>query len=267
MKKQFQFLAILLVVLVSFSSCEFVRPNYAGVLMENYGKSGKEDFSLQSGKVWTAAPGTELFQVPLYDQRAFFEDVLNLKASDGTEFTAKPKYSYKVIRDRAVDIVFNNKHITSGEEFMKSLEDNILEAVMYDIIKEQSKGYDPASLMAVGGTLKFEKHVEKIIEEAFSARGLMLITFEANIDFEDKVKNKITTGNEVNANIATLDKQIIEQRKKNEYEELKAEALRIRSRGLTPEILEEMRIKAWEKGGSKVPYSVGSTSPFLFNIK
>ena len=57
------FMALLVLV-----SCERVAPNYAGVLMENYGKQGKEDFKVVSGKVSTWEWGTELFQVPLFDQ-------------------------------------------------------------------------------------------------------------------------------------------------------------------------------------------------------
>lgn len=85
-------------ILVIAISCERVAPNYVGVLMENFGKEGKSDFSLQKGRVNTMAPGTELFQVPLWEQRASFDDrVLHLKAADNTEFTAQPVYSYKVI--------------------------------------------------------------------------------------------------------------------------------------------------------------------------
>lgn len=58
---------ILLVAIVALSSCERVAPNYYGVLMENYGKSGKEDYSKQQGSVNTLGPGTELFQVPAFE--------------------------------------------------------------------------------------------------------------------------------------------------------------------------------------------------------
>ena len=61
-------LLLLLVGVLTFTSCEYVQPNYAGVLQENYGKSGKSDFTLQSGKVWVVYPGTVLFQVPLWEQ-------------------------------------------------------------------------------------------------------------------------------------------------------------------------------------------------------
>lgn len=81
-------LTMVCMTLVMFVSCERVAPNYAGVLMENYGKQGKEDFKIVSGKVSTWELGTELFQVPLFDQRGEFAEAVTLKAADNTEFKA-----------------------------------------------------------------------------------------------------------------------------------------------------------------------------------
>ncbi len=64
MKRKIDFLIVALFAVVLFASCERVAPNYAGVLMENYGKQGKEDFKIVAGKVSTWELGTELFQVP-----------------------------------------------------------------------------------------------------------------------------------------------------------------------------------------------------------
>lgn len=84
MKRKIDFLIVALFAVVLFASCERVAPNYAGVLMENYGKQGKEDFKIVAGKVSTWELGTELFQVPLFDQRGEFSDPVTLKAADKT---------------------------------------------------------------------------------------------------------------------------------------------------------------------------------------
>lgn len=228
------------------ASCQRVAPNYAGVLMENYGKSGKEDFSVVVGRVWTAAPGTELFQVPLFDQRGQFDQPSHLKAADNTEFTVQPMYTYRVIKNRAIDIVFDNKHIGSGDGFMLSIEDNILEPRIRDLIKEESRRYKTEELMADGGSLKFEKAIEKIIEKEFEKRGLQLISFSCQLDFAKAVKEKIENRNEVNTNLSVLDQQIEEQKKRNELEELKTQQAIIRSRGLTREILYSQFIEKWD---------------------
>ena len=212
--KNFKFLMFALLAVVAFSSCERVAPNFVGVLMEDWGKNGKSDFTIVQGRVSTLAPGTELFQVPLFDQRGQWDEPMHLKAADNTEFTAKPTYSYKVIRERAIDIVFDNKHIGSGEGFMRSLEDNILEPRIRDLIKEESRKYKTDSLMADGGSLMFEKRVEKIVEEEFEKRGLQLISFSSQLEFSQKVKDKIDSRNEVNTNLSVLDQQIAEQKKR-----------------------------------------------------
>lgn len=241
-----------LAAIAMFTSCQRVAPNYAGVLMENFGKDGKSDFRIVTGRVNTAEAGTELFQVPLFDQRGEFAEAVTLKAADNTEFSARPTYSYKVMKERAIDIVFDNKHIDrvssdNGKDgFMSSLEDNILEPRIYDLIKEESRKYKTDSLMADGGSLIFEKRLEQIVESEFAKRGLQLLTFSAQLEFSTKVREKIDNRNEVNTNISVLDQQIAEQRKRNELEQLKTEQALIKSRGLTKEILQQQFIEKWD---------------------
>jgi hypothetical protein len=250
--KNIKFIIIALFSIITFSSCERVAPNYYGVLMENYGKSGKDDYSRQQGRVNTLSPGTELFQVPAFEQRAEFanEDgtkkVLQLKAADNTAFTANPLYSYKAMEGKVVDLVFQNARLGSGGDFMTNLENNILEPHIYDIIKEESRKYSTDSLMADGGSLKFEVVVQDLVSKSFEAKGLELVTFSANLDFSDKVKAKIDTRNEVNSNVTVIDQQIIEQKKKNELEALKTEQNLIRSRGITQQLLQEQFIDKWD---------------------
>jgi hypothetical protein len=264
---------VLLLVLgiVLLTSCERVAPNYYGVLMENYGKNGKSDYTRQQGRVSTISPGTELFQVPGWEQRAQFTDdtgrekVLKIKAADNTAFTSKPLYSYKVIENKVVDVVFQNARLGSGSDFMLALEDNVLEPRIYDIIKEASRSYTTDQLMANSGSLKFEKYVQEIILAEFEKSGLQLISFSLNLDFSKKVKAKIDSRNEVNTNISVLDQQIAEQKKRNELEALKTEQALIRSKGLTPEILQERAIRRWN---GVLPSTYSSASlPFVKNIK
>lgn len=256
---------LLSVGLMLFASCERVAPNYQGVLMSNYGQNGKSDFEPKLGRVNIMAPGTELFQVPLFDQRAGFESAMTLKAADNTEFKSKPSYSYAVIAEKAVDVVFQNKQLGSGDDFMKTLEDNILEPKIYDIMKEASRTFPTDSLMATGGSLKYEKYVEDLVTKEFESRGLKLKTFSSQLEFSDKVTAKIDNRNEVNTNISVLDQQIAEQKKKNELAELQANEAIIRSKGLTPEILQEQAIAKWN-GVVPSTYS-GNGIPFIKSIK
>ena len=246
MKTKIKFMLVALMATVIFSSCERVAPNYAGVLMENYGKKGKNDFKIVSGKVSTWEWGTELFQVPLFEQRGGFQRAVTLKAADNTEFEATPLYSYRVIKDKAIDVVFDNKHIGNGDGFMRSLEDNILEPRIYDLIKEESRKYKTDTLMADGGSLAFEKQLEDIVRAEFKERGLDLKSFSAQLEFSKRVREKIDNRNEVNTNISVIDQKIEEQKKQNELERLKTEQALITSKGLTKEILYKQFIDKWD---------------------
>ena len=239
-------LLIAVLGIVTLTSCERVAPNYQGVLMENYGKNGKSDFTLQKGRVTTFWAGTELFQVPLFEQRAKFENPLHLKASDNTAFSSSPTYSYSVIESRAVDVVFQNKQLGDGDDFMKALENNILETKIYDIMKEESRKYTTDILMANGGSLMFEERVQKLVEKEFETKGLKLITYSSQLEFSEKVTAKIDSRNEVNTNISVIDQKIAEQKKINELEKLKTEQNQIRSAGITPQLLQEKFIQKWD---------------------
>ena len=255
-----------LALVVLLASCERVAPNYYGVLMENYGKNGKDDYVAQQGRVNVMSPGTELFQVPAFEQRADFEDrVLRLKAADNTEFTAKPLYSYKVMKSKVVDLVFQNSRLGSGDDFMKALEDNVLEPHVYDLIKEESRKYVTDTLMANGGSLRFEDVVQRLVKKSFEEKGLELVTFSCNLDFSEKVKAKIDNRNEVNTNITVLDQQIAEQRKRNELAELQTQENIIKSRGITQELLQQQAIQKWN-GVLPATWS-GSGLPFVKAIK
>lgn len=268
--KKLASILVLALVTIAFIGCERVAPNYYGVLMENYGKNGKDDYVKQQGRVSTLAPGTELFQVPAWEQRGQFTDdegrdrILQVKAADNTAFTSKPLYSYKVIEAKVIDVVFQNSRLGSGDDFMLALQDNVLEPRIYDIIKEASRSYTTEQLMANGGSLKFEKYVQDIVAKEFDKSGLKLISFSLNLDFSKKVKAKIDSRNEVNTNISVLDQQIAEQKKRNELEALKTEQNKIRSAGITPQILQEQAIRKWN---GKLPstYSGGSL-PFVKTV-
>jgi hypothetical protein len=254
--------ALFLATGVLISSCgTLVEPNYGGVLMQNYGKNGKSDFTEVSGRVSTWGMGTELYQVPMWEQRGQVDDTLHLISADNNEIEAYPKYSYQVTKGRLVDIVFDNRQLGRGKDFLVSVESNSLEPRIYDIIKEESRKYITDTLMSIGGALKFEKDCEALVRKAFEEKGLKLLTFVAQLKYSDKVREKIDQRLEVNTNVSVLDQQIIEQKKKNELEELRTQFILIQNKALTPEYLEKMKIEKWD--GHFPTYYSGNGLPMI----
>ena len=243
--------------ILMFTACTNTKPQYISVQMKDWGKNGKSDFTIQTGQVATWMPGTELYQIPLWEQRGTFEKELHLKSADNTEFISRPVYSFKVIKERAIDVVFENKQLEG--DFMVALQDNILETKVYDLMKEESRKYVTDTLMANGGSLRFEERIQEIVRQEFNKKGIELLNFSCQLDFSDKVKAKIDTRNETNTNISLIDQQIIEQRKKNELAELQTQEMLIRARGLTSQLLQQQFIEKWD--GHTAIY--GMSLPFI----
>lgn len=258
------------VLLGLLSSCSKVPPNYTGVLMENYGKNGKKDFSIQFGRVFTASPGTELFLVPGWTQRANFvtdknaDGLLHLQSSDNGEFTAKPSYSWKAKASSAIDLVFNNSRLDAGDNFAAALENNVIEPLIYDVLKERSQQFSTDSLMATGGKLNFEKYVYNIIFNKLDSIGVFLETYSTNLLGAEKVRQKIEVRNEISTNVTVIDEKIIEQKKQNEFLRLQAEGDKIKSSGITPALLQQQFIEKWD---GKTTLYYGQPPSFMKNIQ
>jgi hypothetical protein len=272
MKKTMKTMIMALSVALFMASCgTVVKPNYGGVLMQNYGKSGKSDYTEQSGRVSTWGWGTELFQVPLWQQRASVEDTLNMQDSKNNVMTCYPKYAYSITKGRLVDVVFNNSQIarensSDGASFLKHIEDNVLEMAIYDIIKEQSRKHLADSLMNNGGSLKFEKECEDIIRKAFADKGFTLEAITIQLTYSNKIMETLDKRLEVSTNVSTLDQEIIQQRKRNELEQLRTDFALIHSKSLTPEILELKRIDKWD-GHYPMYYGVSNLPIPTINTK
>lgn len=269
MKKSITLLFAAAVLLLT--SCgTVVQPNYGGVLMQNYGKSGKTDYSEQSGRVSTWGLGTQLFQVPLWQQRAQVEDTLHMQDAKNNEMKCYPRYAYSVTKGRLVDVVFNNSQIakensSDGARFLVDVENNVLETAIYDIVKEQSRKHVADSLMNNGGSLKFEKECEALIRKVFEDKGFTLEAITIQLTYSSKIMETLDKRLEVSTNVSTLDQEIIQQRKRNELQQLVTEHALIESRALTPEILEKMRIERWD---GHYPMYYGGNLPIpTINVK
>lgn len=119
--KKFKFLLAFLMLSMLTISCSKTNPNYTGVLRENFGRNGKQDFKIVYGRIWTFWPGTTLYEVPQWQQRAGYESRSTLKDGDNTELYVTPKYSYKIIPEKAINVVFNNANLKSGISFSRAL--------------------------------------------------------------------------------------------------------------------------------------------------
>lgn len=236
-----------MLIAISMVSCRTrVQPNHHGVLMENFGKDGKGDYSLVKGRVMDWGRSRQLWQVPAWEQRAKFDSVMHLESSDKTQFTCMPSYSYWIIENKAVDVVFKNAQLDNNN-FLTALENNVLETKLYDVAKDISRKYSTDTLMATGGSMKYENEVRSIIEKKFDSIGVHLESFTLQPQPTKGIQDRIDDKNKLTAELAIVEMEIRKQEKKNELARKEKEYNEIQSQGYTPQILQIKFYEAWQK--------------------
>lgn len=153
-------------VAMLFTACNPVQPNFEGVLMQNYGRNGVQDFSIVTGTQGMLGPGTELYQVPMYEQTADPTQV-TITAKDAGVFTVDPSFTYEAIRGKGIDIVFNYKH-TGFDDNMDNLENMILNPIVINAFREEARNFTTDSLM--DNLNKFESGVQERLRAEFEGK-------------------------------------------------------------------------------------------------
>jgi len=246
MKTKIIYLLLFGLAILTSSCNEWVQPNHAGVMMENYGRDGKNDFHFVKGKVSTYSFGTELFQVPLFEQKGEYGDKLTISSTDNTNYFVSPVYTYRALPNRAIDIVFDYKHLGSGVD-LDQIEDQILDPRIKDVSREISNSLSDDQLMNNGGKLRYEKMCTDTLKRIFEKAGFELITYSSQLSFTDAMVAKIAERNKVEQESQILDKKLANTKKQIELANLDAEANRARSQGVTELLLKERELEIREK--------------------
>ncbi len=240
------------------TACNRVAPNYEGVLMQNYGENGRSDYSSVTGNQGVLGFGSELFQVPMYEQTSDVDSV-DVRSKDGGVFTIDPKYTYQAIRGNGVDIIFNYKHVgaTGDEAMMDNIELKVLSPLALSAYRDIARFYTTDSMMFNMG--EYEQQVQDTLTKLFASKFFTLNSLTSGLKppkstikaIEDRNNAKIRAEqvqNEKQIALMELEKSRIEQ-----------QTNQIKSQGLTREILQERYIDAIRWSNNRIIITDGKT--------
>lgn len=257
---------LLLGIVILFSSCSGcnrVSPNFKGVLMENCGRNGKDDFKEVTGSQGLLGPCTELYQVPLYEQSADPEP-LYITSKDAGSFSVDPSYTYQPIPGKAVDIIFNYKHVLSdsGASLMDNIEVGILNKLVTDTYREIARNYSTDSLM--NNMNMFENSVQDSLNARFNRKYFDLKTLTSGLKPPQSMIDAINSRNVSKEKTKQVENELETARMLLEKARIEAEANKLRGSGLTANVLQEQWIEAIRTTQNKVIITDGKT-PVLLN--
>lgn len=257
MKKQLYLAALLS---VSIISCNRPEPNYEGVLMTDYGRNGIESFKVVTGAQGPLWPGSELYEVPMFEDKGDCDPV-KVSARDAGIFTVDPSYTYQASRGKGPNIILSYKHLGTGDAFFDNIEVNVLNKIVTDAFREKARFYTTDSLMNNLG--QFETEVEDDLKAKFSGKFFQLNTLTSGLTPPESMakaiearNNAIQKANEVRNQLETS-KMLLEKAR------IDAETNRVQSSGLTREVLTQQWIEAIKTTNNKVIITDGKTPVIL----
>jgi len=260
MKKMF----FLFCVIASLVGCNRPEPNYEGVLMTEYGRNGINSFKIVTGAQGILGPGSELYQVPMWEQ-AGDPAIVEITAKDAGVFTVDPSYTYTPIRGKGAEIVFNYKNyrIQDPETFFDNVEANVLNKRVTDAYREEARNYTTDSLMNNLG--KFELSVQKRLKEEFKTKFFDLTTLTSGLKPPASMLKAVEDRNKAIQEANRVKNELETSRMLLEKAKIDAETNKVQSVGLTKEILMQQYIEMLGKTSNKVIITDGRTPVILGN--
>lgn len=244
---------------VAFTACNPVQPNFEGVLMQNYGRNGVSDFTVVTGNQGLLGPGTELYQVPMYEQTADPTQV-SITAKDAGTFTVDPSFTYEAIRGKGIDIVFNYKH-TNFDENMDNIENMILNPIVINAFREEARNFTTDSLM--NNLNAFENRVQERLKSEFEGKYFKLNSLTSGLTPPTSMANAIEQRNNQKQMAEQVRNELEVARMQKEKAQIEQETNNIKSKGLTREILMERYIDAIRYSNNRVIITDGKIPVFL----
>jgi len=241
-------------------SCNRPEPNYEGVLMTDYGRNGIESFKTVTGAQGPLGPGSELYQVPMFEQKAD-ADAVRVSARDAGIFTVDPSYTYQALRGKGPQIVLNYKHLGTGDDFLENIENNTLDKLVTDTFREEARKYTTDSLMNNLGD--FEKDVETILLKKFSDRGFGMNTLTSGLTPPQSMANAIEARNNAIQKANEVRNQLETSKMLLEKARIDAETNRVKSAWLTHEVLQSQWIEAIRNSKNRIIITDGKTPVIL----
>ena len=262
--KKLTYLLMLSLSILTLASCTSVEPNYEGVLMENYGRNGQSDFESVKGRQWTIAPGTKLYQVPMFETSGDPERIA-INAKDAGKFTVDPSYQYAPIRGKGVDIVFNYKHlgVDEPEVMFDQLEENILNKLVINAYRELARNYTTDSLM--NNLNSYEELVEARLKKDFDGKFMELQNLTSGLRPPKSMEDAIEARNNAVQKANQIENEVRVAKMKQEKARIEAQTNNIKADGLNEKILKQQWINAIRYSSNRIIITDGKTPIMLGN--
>lgn len=259
--KYFKFIFIaFLAVIIAFSSCTRIDAGHEGIKVNLYGSNkGVDNVELCTGMVWFNPVTERVYEYPTFVQTVDY-DPFTINAKDGSEFTVDPTLSIKMI-DGSSPAIF--------KKYRKSVED-IINSTLYNYTKDafrvQLNKFTTDEIVSNRETV--EKAIESQLREELTKEGFNLEQLTSGLKYPQSIVDAVNAKNKAvqEAQRVANELEIVkaEAEKKIVAAQAEKEANELRTKALTPAILQQQWIEKWNGELPKVV--TGEEAALMLNL-
>lgn len=246
-----------LAVIITFSSCTRIDAGHEGIKVNLYGSNkGVDNVELCTGMVWFNPVTERVYEYPTFVQTVDY-DPFTINAKDGSEFTVDPTLSIKMI-DGSSPAIF--------KKYRKSVED-IINSTLYNYTKDafrvQLNKFTTDEI--VSKREEVEKAIEMQLREELTKEGFNLEQLTSGLKYPQSIVDAVNAKNKAvqEAQRVANELEIVkaEAEKKIVAAQAEKEANELRTKALTPAILQQQWIEKWS---GDVPQVITSENAGMF---
>lgn len=260
MKSKFIFGLLVALLILSVSSCaERVDAGYEGIKVNLYGDDkGVDKVILVTGMVWYNPITTAIYEYPTFVQTVDYPP-FSVNAKDGSSFVVDPTISLKIVDGKSAEVFKKYRKVNITE---------VINTTLYNYVRNafriQLNAYTTDEL--VSKREEFEKAIEDKLSKELLEENFQLEQLTSGLQYPKILIEAINSKNEAVQKSQKAENELAivkaEAQKKVIAAQAEYEANILRTKSLTPQILQQMWIEKWN-GTVPTVTSNGNSGVFL----
>lgn len=260
MKNLIKSIFLIAIAILITISCTRIDAGHEGIKVNLYGNNkGVDNISLCTGMVWFNPVTEKVYEYPTFVQTVDY-DPFTINAKDGSEFSVDPTLSIKMIDGQSPEIF---------KKYRKPV-DEIIAGTLYNYTKDAFRVQ--LNKFTTDEIVSKREEVETAIESQLSIElekeGFTLEQLTSGLKYPQSIVEAVNQKNRAIQESQRVENELAivkaEAEKKIVAARAEKEANELRTKALTPAILQQQWIEKWD---GKLPmYVTGDNAGTLINI-
>lgn len=228
--------------IITFSSCTRIDAGHEGIKVNLYGdKKGVDEISLVTGWVYYNPLTTKVYEYPTFVQTVDYP-AFTVNAKGGLAFTMDPTVSIKIINGKTPEIF---------QKYRLNLDD-IVNTTLYTVVvnacRIQVNKFTPDEITSNRDSV--ETAIENQLRHELENENFYLERLTTGLTYPNSIQEAIAAKDKATQDALRVERELeivkAEAEKKIVAAEAEKKANELRTKALTPEILQQQWIEKWD---------------------